>query len=135
MESRYELELAKLRSHERHMAYIYRLRWGGLALAAFTICIGAVMTFAGLQGSFDWAFQAPSSLSAKLTNASPGIVFATVGLLIGLLTVIQKPVNYDTGYDGDHLGSSITIRDKGPPPSKTTKSRRASRGASIFIGR
>jgi hypothetical protein len=132
MESRYELELAKLRSHERHMSYIYRLRWGGLALAALTICIGAVMTFAGLQGSFDWAFQAPSSLSAKLTNASPGIVFATVGLLIGLLTVIQKPVNYDTGFvDGDHYGGG-RIFGRDTPTSPKTRSKR--RGASITLG-
>ena len=95
-EKEYELELVRLRSHERHMMHIYGLRWGGLALAGVTICAGAVMIFLGLQGSFDWAVQAPNSIGAKLTNASPGIVFATVGMLIGILVVVQKPVNYTT---------------------------------------
>jgi hypothetical protein len=92
-----ELELARLRSHEKHMMYIYGLRWGGLALSALTICIGAVMIFFGLQGSFNWAVEAPHSIGAKLTNASPGIVFATVGMLIGILVVVQQPVSYSTG--------------------------------------
>jgi hypothetical protein len=100
MEPYYDLQMARLRSHERHLAYIYRLRLGGLALAALTIGIGAIMIFVGLQGSFNWAVQAPDSVGAKLTNASPGIVFATVGMLIGLLTVIQRPVSYDTGSEG-----------------------------------
>lgn len=51
MDSYHVLGLARLRSHELHLAYIYRLRWGGLALAALTICIGAAMI---LQ-----AFRAP----------------------------------------------------------------------------
>ena len=118
--SYYELQLARLRSHEQHMAHIYRLRWGGLALAALTICIGAAMIFAGLQGSFDWAVQAPNSIGAKLTNASPGIVFATIGMLIGLLTVMQRPVNYNTG--SDEGGDSITIGSI-PPRKRATRSR------------
>ena len=115
-EERYyhDLEIAKLRSHEKHMAYIYGLRWGALALSGFTILIGAVMIFLGLQGSFDWAVEAPSSVGAKLTNASPGIIFATVGMLIGLLAVNQKPVDYDIGGGesfstiGDRRRSSLS---------------------------
>jgi hypothetical protein len=93
----YELEISRLHSHERHMKYIYGLRLGGLVLSALTIVIGSIMIFFGLQGSFDWAIQAPSSVGAKLTNASPGIVFATVGMFIGLFVILQKPVNYRTG--------------------------------------
>jgi hypothetical protein len=103
-ELEHELELARLRSHEKHMKYIYGLRWGGLGLAGVTICVGAVMIFFGLQGSFDWAVQAPNSVGAKLTNASPGIVFATVGMFIGVLVVVQKPVNYSTGGTGKRVG-------------------------------
>jgi len=55
------------------------------------------MIFLGLQGSFDWAVQAPNSVGAKLTNASPGIVFATVGMFIGVFVILQRPVNYSTG--------------------------------------
>jgi hypothetical protein len=102
-----EIELASLRSHELHMKHIYGLRWGGLSLSALTIITGAVMVFMGLQGSFNWAVEAPNSIGAKLTNASPGIVFATVGMIIGFVVVLQKPVNYRTGNRGDR---SITIR-------------------------
>jgi hypothetical protein len=93
-------ELARLRSHELHIKHIYGLRWGGLCLSALAIVVGAIMTFKGLVGSFNWAFEAPHSVGAKLTNASPGIVFATIGLVIGCLVVLQKPVNYETDDDG-----------------------------------
>jgi hypothetical protein len=100
-----QLELERLRSHERHLRHIYGLRWGQLALSAVTIIIGAVMTFKGLEGSFAWAVEAPNTLTAKMTNASPGIVFATVGLILGFMLVRQRPVNYIT-EDADG-GASI----------------------------
>ena len=84
-----EIELARLRSHERLLGHIYGLRWGGLGLSALTIAIGAVMVFQGLQGSFNWAVEAPHSIAAKLTNASPGIVFATIGLVIAFVVLLQ----------------------------------------------
>jgi hypothetical protein len=95
-----EVELASLRSHEKHMRHIYSLRWGGLILAAITIGIGAVMVFRGLEGSFNWAIEVPNSIGAKLTNASPGVVFATVGMILGFIVILQKPVNYTIGDDG-----------------------------------
>lgn len=100
-----EIELASLHSHEKHMRYIYGLRWGGLALSALTIGIGSVMVFMGLEGSFNWAIEAPNSIGAKLTNASPGIIFATVGMVIGFVVILQKPVSYQTGDGGMHLGA------------------------------
>jgi len=106
-----ELQLARLRSHEIHMRHIYSLRWGGLALSALTIAIGAVMVFKGLTGSFNWAVEAPDSLSAKLTNASPGIVFATIGLMLGFVVVLQKPVSYSTG--GGRSGRHRATDDEG----------------------
>lgn len=110
LELQLEAELASLRSHETHMRHIYGLRWGGLALSALCIVIGALMIFQGLQGSFTWAVEVPNSIGAKLTNASPGIVFATLGLIIGFIVVLQKPVNYRTGESrigpSSHEGSS-----------------------------
>ena len=96
-----EIQLASMRSHETHMRHIYGLRWGGLALSALTIIIGGIMVFLGLEGSFNWAVEIPHSIGAKLTNASPGIVFATVGLILGFIVIRQLPVNYSTrrGYD------------------------------------
>ena len=81
-----------LRSHDLHIELDYGLRSKGLALAPLTILIGAVMVFAGVQGSFNWAVEAPSTISAKLTNASLGIVFATIGMILGVVVFLQKPV-------------------------------------------
>ncbi len=39
-------------------------------------------------------------MSAKLTNASPGIVFATIGMFLGFVVFLQKPVRFQTGDDG-----------------------------------
>jgi hypothetical protein len=97
---KHKIKLESLRSHEKHMGYIYGLRWGALILAALCIAIGAVMIFLGLSGSLNWAIEAPHSIGAKLTNASPGIVFATIGMIIGFIAVLQKPVNYETGDFG-----------------------------------
>jgi len=70
--------------------------------------IGAVMIFLGLQGSFNWAVESPNSISSKLTNASPGIVFATIGMILGFIVVIQKPVNYNTG---PNIGLQLVSKD------------------------
>jgi hypothetical protein len=102
----FELEVARLRSHERHMRYIYGLRFGGLVVAAATIICGAFMVFYGLEGSFNWAIEAPNSIGAKLTNASPGIEFATSGMLITLLVIMQRPVSYRTGNVSDEVGKA-----------------------------
>jgi len=68
----------------------YHLRLGMLALATVLVLLGAVMVFLGLQGSFDWAVQSPHTISAKLTNASPGIVFATMGMILGVASGFRK---------------------------------------------
>jgi hypothetical protein len=75
--------MAQLRSHELHIKLVYGLRLGVLVLAALTLLIGAVMVFSGLHGSSDWAVEGPHTISAKLTNASPGIMFATIGMILG----------------------------------------------------
>jgi hypothetical protein len=49
--------------------------------------------------------EVPLSITAKLTNASPGIIFATAGLLLGFITILQKPVSYET----TDSGNSITV--------------------------
>jgi len=68
--------------------YSYCLRWGGLILSALTIGIGAVMIFMGLGGSFNWAVESPYSIGAKLTNASPGILFAIGGMILGFVVIL-----------------------------------------------
>ena len=108
-----EIELARLKSHERHMRYIYGVRLAALAIATLTIIIGAVMIFMGLQGSFNWAFEAPHTIGAKLTNASPGIVFATIGLIVIFCVVLQAPVDYTTGpeFRSGRLGFRERLRE------------------------
>ncbi|HEY3636950.1 MAG TPA: hypothetical protein VGK90_02270 [Rhizomicrobium sp.] len=95
-QERIDIQLAYLRSHEKHMRYIYGVRFAGLGISALTIIVGAIMIFSGLQGSFNWAVEAPHTLGAKLTNASPGIVFSTIGMIIAFIVIVQKPVAYDT---------------------------------------
>lgn len=107
----YEYNLAILRSHELHMKHIYGLRWMALGISALTIIIGAIMIFAGLQGSFNWAVEVPNSIGAKMTNASPGIVFATIGLILGFVVAIQKPVTYSTD---DQKNSIVLGRNDNP---------------------
>jgi hypothetical protein len=89
--------MAQLQSHELHIKLVYGLCLGVLVLAAITILIGAVMVFAGLQGPSDWAVAGPHTINAKLTNAFPGIVFATIGMILGFVVVLQKPVSFQTG--------------------------------------
>lgn len=114
-----EIELAALRSHEKHMRYIYGLRWGGLGVAAITIIIGAIMLFMGLEGSFDWAVEAPKTVGAKMTNASPGMVFATAGLMIATVVITRKPVTYSITGGGRRGGRSTGI-SIGPHPLDTS---------------
>jgi len=95
----HEYRIRALESHERHMEHIYSARRRGMWLAALALVMGAVMTFLGLEGSFNWAFEKADTISAKLTNASPGIVFATVGLILGLISILKGPVNYNIGSD------------------------------------
>jgi hypothetical protein len=108
------VELARIRSHELHIRYIYGLRIAGLAFAAIALIIGAWMTFRGLQGSFNWAIEAPHSIGARMTNASPGIVFATIGLILGIVILKLPPVNYIMGSEDspEYMG----IEDPGVYP-------------------
>lgn len=108
-----EIDLASLRSHETHMKHVYGLRWGALALSALTIVIGAAMVFMGLRGSFNWAVEMPNSIGAKLTNASPGIVFATVGMILGFIVIRQKPMDYSTGGHGSPIADTPRKRGSG----------------------
>jgi hypothetical protein len=66
-------------AHRQHLRYIYTIHGVGLALSALALVGGAIMAFRGLEGSFNRAVEVPHSIGAKLTNASPGIVFATSG--------------------------------------------------------
>jgi hypothetical protein len=78
-----------LRLAELHMKHAFGLRRMGLVLSGMTILIGAVMTFMGLQGWFNWAIPTPTSIEEKLTNASPGIVFAAAGIWLALVAVTR----------------------------------------------
>ena len=57
----------------------------------------------GLQGSSNWAVAGPHTISAKLTKASSGIVFATIGMILGIVVVLQKAVSFQTGVDSTFI--------------------------------
>ena len=68
----------------------YRLRWGVLVLSAMLVLAGSAMVFLMPQGTpFDWIIQIPHT-SAKITNASSGVVFATMGMLLALAAATRK---------------------------------------------
>jgi hypothetical protein len=79
--SQYDYE-AERRSHERHLAYIYGLRLGPLVLSAIAMCLGAAMIVRG----------PPKVLITVIgpfrLRMPPGIVFATIGLVIALLVIM-----------------------------------------------
>jgi hypothetical protein len=55
-----------------------------------------------LPAGFLWRFfrPTPHSISAKLTNASLGIVFPTIGMILSFVDVLQKPVRLQTDENG-----------------------------------
>lgn len=123
-----EVRLASLRSHERHMWFIYGVRLLALVVGAVSILAGAWMVFRGLQGTFNWAVESPHTLSSKLTNASPGIGFAVVGMIIAFIVILQKPVEYSTDAGGDDDFFRYHIGIGGPRPSRLDRVKRMARG-------
>jgi hypothetical protein len=102
--SKYDIEKRMdlaIRSHELHMKFIYGVRLGGLLISLVSIVVGAIMLFKGLDGSFNWTFDAPNTLRTKLTNASPGIGFALIGMIIGFVVLSRKPMTYVMDEDDD----------------------------------
>lgn len=87
-------------AYKLQLKYQYSLRLGVLVLGALALVIGAVMEFHGLQGSFNWAVDAPHAVGAKLTNAPPGIVYGTIGMLLCIVSVLNNSVKFQTGADG-----------------------------------
>lgn len=53
----------------------------GLSLGGLLAIAGFVLSILGLSGSIEWLVKTPG-LTSKLTNASPGVVFALLGLVI-----------------------------------------------------
>jgi len=100
---------AALSVHRLHIHYIYLLRALALFIALLFSIAGIVGVFMGLQGSFDWAFTAPSDLGAKLTNASPGVILLVAGFFLAWRIGIQRPVNFRTGGRGLGGSQSITL--------------------------
>jgi hypothetical protein len=76
-----DIRYTRLRLEELQLRFSYHLRLAVLVVAALVILLGAGMVFLGLQGSIDLGFQVVA-LNARLVNASPGIVFATIGVVL-----------------------------------------------------
>ena len=92
--------LAQIRSSELQVKHTYRLRWGVLAIAVFTVLIGTVMEFSGLHGSVNWVVGAPHLIDANLKDVSPGIVLVTIGMVLCCVVILCKPVKLQLGQDG-----------------------------------
>jgi hypothetical protein len=89
-----------LQFRELQLQLDYSFRSKVLALATLIILLGTVMVFAGLHGSFDCGFEAPHVINVKLTNASPGIVFVTIGMILVVVALLLPPIKFQSGDDG-----------------------------------
>jgi hypothetical protein len=76
-----DLKHARLKLEELKLIFSYRLSLAGFVVASLVIILGAGMVFLGLQGSIDLGLKV-LTINAKLVNASPGIVFATIGVIL-----------------------------------------------------
>jgi len=82
---------SRLRIHELQLIFSYLLRFGVLILAAVALISGVVMVFHGLQGSVDVGLHATDIFQAHLINASPGVVFAVIGVILCCAILSQGP--------------------------------------------
>ena len=55
----------------------------GLVIGGICIIAGFILSILGVSGSVEWFLKA-QSITAKLVNASPGVVLTIVGLIIVL---------------------------------------------------
>jgi hypothetical protein len=78
---RNDLKHARLKLEELKLRFSYRLSLAGFVVASLVITLGAGMVFLGLQGSIDFGVKV-LAINAKLVNASPGIVFAAIGVIL-----------------------------------------------------
>ena len=111
-------QMIELLASDRKRVFVLRIV--GISIGFIVLSFGAVMSFLGLEGSFDWAFESPNMLTSKLTNASPGVVFAVAGMLIiwralrdypGKLKLGGKP---GMGSEIGGSGESDALKAKGP---------------------
>jgi len=73
-----------LKVFESHPPIIRTFREGslfGMVVGAVVLLGGFSTFFLSLSGTVEWIFEA-GSISSKLINASPGVVFSIIGLLI-----------------------------------------------------
>lgn len=89
-----------LQFRELQLKLDYSFRSKVLALATLIILLGTVMVFTGLHGSFDCGFEASHAITVKLTNASPGIVFVTIGMILVVVALLLPPIKFQSGDDG-----------------------------------
>jgi hypothetical protein len=80
-----------VRLEELQLEFPYRLRFGVLVLAAVALFSGVAMALLGLQGSRDLGLQVAGAFEARFVNASPGIVFATIGAILCWIMLSQGP--------------------------------------------
>jgi len=84
--------------HVEQVRHVYRIRLIGILIALVMVVAGIAGVFLGLQGSFDWAVQAPSGIGGKITNASPGILMVCIGVFLAWRIVEQPHLSVRTGF-------------------------------------
>ncbi|WP_152415283.1 leucine-rich repeat domain-containing protein [Caenispirillum salinarum] len=72
-------DLAKSRSHAMQAYLVGTV--AGIVVGALFVIAGFVLAILGISGAVDFIVEA-NTIKSKLTNASPGVVFATLGAIV-----------------------------------------------------
>jgi hypothetical protein len=92
------LESAGYKSRTYRLGLLTGQGIGGLVLLG-----GIILSLLGISGSIEWLVEA-GGVTSKLTNASPGIVIATIGAAI--LWRYKPHVSHETTFDRHNVSPS-----------------------------
>jgi hypothetical protein len=96
---------SRVRIDVLQLIFTYLLRFGVFILAAVALISGVVMVFHGPARVRRRGLHATDSFQAHLINASPGVVFAVIGVILCCAILSQRP---------PPAGSLVRVRPANP---------------------
>lgn len=123
------VELARQRS-EGSKVYLYGTLLG-IAIGGLAFIGGFVLALLGLSGAIEWVVEA-GSLSSRLSNASPGIVFAVAGMIVvwrykprvsDHLEIGPESLKHDSGFNIIYRPEYDSVMFEIPPSLKDIRYR------------
>ena len=90
--------------------HTHRQRFLVIGIGGILVVAGIVMTFMGLTGAIDLELAVDSKFTANLTNASPGIVFSLLGVLLCWVGIYSRHrINYEN--DAEAMDAECFLED------------------------